>query len=318
MDKMKIMIAVQDIGLLLMAIPLSAAGRAGYTSCIVLVVLGWQIYAIYDIRAKMNKGTGIPSTGAEAEQVFGNIEKLMLKKRNTDTRAFMSQLLRNQAELFSLQQQINPHFLYNTLECIRGRALRSQEIEIAQMIELLARMFRYSADTASQLITLREEIAHAENYIAIQNYRFQNKFFLEVSFEQKQAEMENLAVPILLLQPIVENAIQHGLEPKIGPGRICLRIYASKANLYIRIKDDGIGMDGETLWQLRQSLECPTGRGVKKGKHMGIALANIHQRIRLLFGNLYGLSILSEPNMGTIVECVLPKIMTPNSWRSNR
>lgn len=305
-QKAKVSIAASDIGLLAV-IPLAANGKYACAIGIILCVFAWQGWMLYRHIKQISEAAKNPLFSTSSEQILDNMDQLLMQIQDIGDRALISRILHNQAKVISLQRQINPHFLYNTLECIRGQAIRERQMEIAKSIELLARMFRYTVGAGSQLVTLQQEIDHIEDYIALQNYRFRDKFLFLKTFEMEGTAISHLAVPAMLLQPIVENAVQHGLESKIGLGTISLSISISADNLYIRVKDDGIGMDKETLQQLRRSIEHPDSHKYTGGKHLGIALTNVQQRIRLLFGSYYGLRIMSEPDHGTIVECILPK-----------
>lgn len=131
------------------------------------------------------------------------------------TRKNNAQILNKQTELTALQSQINPHFLYNTLETIRGQALIDDNEEIAKMVEALSAFFRYSISRKGNLVTLRDELANIENYMLIQRYRFNNRFSMEVLIDEEDEEAFDFLIPRLIIQPVVENAIFHGLEEKL-------------------------------------------------------------------------------------------------------
>ena len=204
-----------------------------------------------------------------------------------------SEMLKTQAQMNSLQSQINPHFLYNTLESIRSKALLRDEEEIATMIETLARLFRYNISQRNTESSILDELENVKNYVRIQNYRFRDKFTLK-------------------LQPIVENAIHHGLEPKISPGTILIRGFLTQSKLILQIRDDGVGMSSDQLDALRARLfqsddlvpVQKEGEGARHGA--GIALKNVHQRLQLFFGPAYGLEITSAAGIGTQIELCMP------------
>ena len=135
------------------------------------------------------------------------------------------------AQLKYLQAQINPHFLYNTLESIRSKALLRDEEEIATMIETLARLFRYNISQRNTESSILDELENVKNYVRIQNYRFRDKFTLKLELDDLGELPENYMMPTLTLQPIVENAIHHGLEPKISPGTILIRGFLTQSKL---------------------------------------------------------------------------------------
>lgn len=217
---------------------------------------------------------------------------------------YQTSLLNKQAQYFTLQSQINPHFLYNTLEAIRGEALRQGAVEVAKMTKRLSLFFRYSISQSDNMVTLQRELDNVKNYFSIQQYRFGDRFQLEFHIDE---DTLNLVLPKITLQPVVENAICHGLEPKIAGGKINISSYRTKNRLIVKVSDDGIGMSRETLNRIRENL---SGRNLvqkKSGeKGTGIAIANVHNRLKLFFGNHFGLDIQSAPQMGTDVELILP------------
>lgn len=245
------------------------------------------------------------------------IDDPFLKKMQYSLRAYKSdverehsaRILDKQTRINALQSQINPHFLYNTLESIRGQAIAEGNREIAAMIEALASFFRYSISHKHYLVTLREEIANVRNYFLIQEYRFNGKFSLELITDGDSEVME-CYVPRLTIQPIVENAIFHGLEKKSGKGKVTIRMERTEKRLLIMVSDDGIGMDVQTLNMLNDKIlkhsQCSEGEEASRGA--GIALVNVNKRIELVFGQEYGLHIYSTKGMGTDVEIVLPLI----------
>lgn len=218
------------------------------------------------------------------------------------------QILRTQAEIAALQSQINAHFLYNTLETIRGKALLHDDEELAEMIEVLARLFRYNISRHEECAALSEELENVRDCVKIYNYRFDGRFQLIEQYEDMGEEMEQYLLPVLTLQPFVGNAIRHGLEPKMGIGTLLLRVFKTQSNLVIQIQDDGIGMDENALKELRSRLKEPDAPHRRGGtaQSSGIALVNVHQRIQLMFGAIYGVDVVSSPDWGTRVELALP------------
>jgi len=221
-----------------------------------------------------------------------------------------AEMFDRQAELSALQSQINPHFLYNTLESIRGQALIDDNIEIAKMAEALASFFRYSISRKGSLVTLRDELANIKNYMTIQRYRFNNRFLLEIHMDEEDESAYDCLVPTLIVQPVVENAIYHGLEDVLEDGKIIIDVVVTQHNLILTVSDNGKGMDGATLKALSQRIR-QQGLNAKDETlgeeiHMGIALPNIQKRIQLLFGKHYGLQIYSTLGQGTDVEITVP------------
>lgn len=221
---------------------------------------------------------------------------------------------RKQAEYLALQNQINPHFLYNTLEGIRSEALIAGLDSVAEMTEALAAFFRYTISQVENLVTLEDELANIETYYYIQQFRFGDRLALNIVYDHDE-DMNELDIlrcrlPKLTLQPIVENSIYHGIERKIGRGHLVIRIGVSDQRLRIRVSDDGLGMSEEKLHRLNEtlrslSLDAETGNETKKG---GIAVVNVNNRIKLLFGEEYGISVCSHEGTGTDVMIDLPVV----------
>ncbi len=215
-----------------------------------------------------------------------------------------SDLRQQQAQYSALQSQINPHFLYNTLECIRSEALFSKQQNIADMTENLSRFFRYCISSRGDFVTLQDEIANIKQYFFIQQYRFGNKFSMDIRLEDDRILQSHM--PKMILQPIVENAIYHGLEQKKGGGSILLRITMTEKKLYIWVSDDGVGMASHQVEEINHRLLHPDYEPTHSKPHHGIALTNVNSRIQLHFGKEYGLRIMSVLHKGTDVEIVLP------------
>ena len=222
------------------------------------------------------------------------------------------QLSTKQAEFLALQNQINPHFLYNTLDAILGDALCIGADNIADIAEALSTFFRYTITDTRNLVTLQAELDNVENYFKIQKYRFGDKLSLKVQMRDDEELLLQMRCPKLSLQPIVENAIFHGVEKMSEKGLINILVEIVDQKLHIEITDNGMGMDEERLFQLNESLNrvsvgyIPEEDGKKKG---GIALKNVCRRIKLLFGEEYGLHINSITGIGTKVEMILPVVL---------
>lgn len=223
-----------------------------------------------------------------------------------------AEMFRKQTELMALQSQINPHFLYNTLDTIRGQALLDQNLQVAGMVENLSSFFRYSISGKENMVMLRDEINHTINYINIQQFRFGNRFVFDVEVDDEEENCMNYLVPRLILQPMVENAIFHGLEDVNEGGSITLDVTLVSEEMIITVSDNGKGMSVAELDDLNDRIHSAerTIAGQNNGNkdHTGIALPNINRRIKLLFGDAYGLSVFSSLGRGTDVEIVLPVI----------
>jgi len=221
-------------------------------------------------------------------------------------------LSKRQAQYRALQNQINPHFLYNTLESIRSEALVAGLISVADMTEALAVFFRYTISKVENLVTIEEELQNCETYFRIQQYRFGPRLSLSIECApEDRVEIYRCLIPKLTLQPILENSIIHGTELKIGAGRLKVKLERTEKLLTILVSDDGVGMDENKLGMLNERLD-KSGRAFQdedKGEQTGgVALVNVNNRIHLLFGEEYGLHVFSIPMSGTDVRITLPII----------
>lgn len=218
-------------------------------------------------------------------------------------------LSKKQAQYLALQNQINPHFLYNTLESIRSEALCAGVEGVASMTEALATFFRYTISNVDKLVTLEDELENIENYYMIQQYRFGNKLNMEIEYGDDISVL-NFFLPKLTLQPIVENAIYHGIERKLENGHLHIYIEQTKTRLLIRVSDDGIGMDKDILEELNNKLLTHYLTNVESinEKKGGIAIVNVNNRIKLLFGEEFGIYIYSTKGAGTDVYINLPVV----------
>lgn len=215
------------------------------------------------------------------------------------------ELSKRQAQYLALQNQINPHFLYNTLESIRSEAMVSGLDSVAEMCEALAAFFRYTISNTENLVTVEAEIQNIRTYFYIQQYRFGSRLQLDIRYEEEDwGEMLKCRIPKLTLQPVVENAIIHGIEQKIGTGTVTLRLLFTQSRLLIRVSDDGVGIAPDVLEHINKRLTNTQGETGGKG---GIAIANVNTRIKLLFGDAYGVTVYSTAGIGTDVEINLPR-----------
>lgn len=221
---------------------------------------------------------------------------------------------KKQAEYMALQNQINPHFLYNILEGIRSEALGLGADSIAEMTEALATFFRYTISNVDHLVSLEDELANIENYYYIQQFRFGRKLQLNIKYscaeELDEMDILQYCLPKLTLQPVVENSIYHGIERKIGEGHLIIKITVTDFRLIIKVTDDGLGMENDRVRKLNEKLKSLSLDDVnpdidRKG---GIAIQNVNNRIKLLFGEEYGIHVYSQEGAGTDVEISLPLV----------
>ena len=268
------------------------------------------IIRLKDHVAKIRRASDISSSSLTENSTLNFIDHLQEIFENE----YENLLLKTKAEMHALQSQINPHFLYNTLEAIRNQALQRNASEIADMAEALATLFRYAISRPGDLATFGEEIDNIDKYLLIQQFRFRGKFNVVKSFDEDDVNLINYRLPVLTIQPIIENAIHHGLETKTGHGILTIRAFTTQSKLVISISDDGVGMSMHALGQLTAKLNeninslSDVDRYNAKGRGHGIAILNVHRRIKLYFGEEYGLFITSTQGVGTTVEIQLPKI----------
>lgn len=207
---------------------------------------------------------------------------------------------KRKSEFDTLQSQINPHFLYNTLDIIVWMIENEQKSEAVKVVTALARFFRISLSQGKSIIRVSDELEHVRNYLMIQHMRFKNKFTYQIQADDDVLEMASLK---LMLQPLVENAIYHGMEFMDGDGEILIRASKKGDELLFSIEDNGLGMCPEQLERLlTDTSHVPSRRG------SGIGVRNVNERIRLYFGEDYGLEIDSEPDEGTRIYIHLPVV----------
>lgn len=205
---------------------------------------------------------------------------------------------KRKSEFDSLQAQINPHFLYNTLDIIVWQIENEKQSEAVHTVTALARFFRLSLGKGKNIVTVKDEIDHVKNYLMIQHMRFKNKFDYEFDIAEDVLELPSLK---LMLQPLVENAIYHGMEFMDGDGLIMVKAWREEDELYLSVADNGLGMTEDKVEMIL------TGKSTSgNGRGSGIGVKNVNERIKLYFGEAYGLTIDSEPDEGTTVIIHLP------------
>lgn len=212
---------------------------------------------------------------------------------------------KKEMELSAMQSQINPHFLYNTLDCIRGQAVHEKFFALARMIENLSTFFRYSISFKEDLVTVGDELENVKNYFEIQKYRFGERIALHIDVAN-DASLEQ-TLPKMTMQPLVENAIFHGLEGVSREGWVDIRISRTQNSMQISVEDNGVGMIEEEVRRLNRMFEqSRTIEPEKRTQKRSIAMNNVNRRLKLFFGEEYGLHIFSTPNVGTEVRMTLP------------
>ena len=230
-------------------------------------------------------------------QTLGNGIELMAERLNElIEQNRQEQVSLRSAELALLQAQINPHFLYNTLDTIIWLIETGKNDQAVEMVTSLSGFFRSSLSKGRDIITLREEEQHVKSYLEIQQVRYKDILEYRISIEPQLGSYE---VPKLTLQPLVENALYHGIKLKRGMGKIVVEGHVEEKDMILTVSDNGAGMEETRLEQVRNSM--------KHGERVGFGLATVHERLQLLFGQEYGLEIFSRPGMGTLVRVRLPR-----------
>ncbi|WP_270395640.1 cache domain-containing sensor histidine kinase [Mediterraneibacter massiliensis] len=204
---------------------------------------------------------------------------------------------KRKAEMQALQAQINPHFLYNTLDSIIWMAESGKHNkEVVRMTSALSRLFRQSIGNAEELVLIRQELGYIETYLTIQEMRYRDKLAFDIKLEE---EIENEKIVKLTLQPLVENAIYHGIKYIEGPGKIEIRGYYEQEDVVIEIRDNGAGMTKEELEHIFDKKTYTPGSG-------GVGVRNVQNRLQLYYGAEYGLHYVSEKGSGTTVYVRIP------------
>lgn len=229
----------------------------------------------------------------ELSQSFGH---MVLRIQQLMSTVRQEEINLRKTELKALQAQINPHFLYNTLDSIAWMCERGRNADAVNMVHALARLFRISISRGHELIPIAKEIEHAESYLQIQKYRYKNQFTYEFDVDP---ECLDYYCNKITLQPIIENSINHGLDLLVEEGRIQVEVLQDGDDILFRVRDNGVGMSQEQVDAiLEQDPEDRTGIGIR----------NVNDRLRIYFGAPYGLNITSELDVGTCVEIRMPKV----------
>lgn len=246
-----------------------------------------------------------PNTKNEWGKLYYYLEGIILRMQNMNydiqnsmVKAEKFQTQKIEAEAKMLRMQINPHFLYNTLESIRMLALKNEQKEIEEIVKNLSKLMHYALASGRTDVTLQEALNVNDYYLSIQKIRYQDRFTFNVEIN---GELENCLLDPFILQPIIENAMTYAIEELEENGHISVNAYELNDDLVIRIKDNGPGIKPEILYKLNEDLDKST----EDGRHIG--LKNVHQRIKYRYGEKYGLKILSEVGVGTEVYILIPK-----------
>lgn len=248
----------------------------------------------FNARAQVNSDDEVAELAVSFNKMAGNMQSLIDKVKEDERKM-------RKADLRLLQEQIQPHFLYNTLDTIVWLIESNEPDEAVTMVVTLSDFFREILSKGKEFISIKEEEKHISSYLQIQEMRYRDILEYDIQLDQVIYKYQILK---LTLQPVVENALYHGIKYKRAKG--CIHIHGEKEGEIIRltVRDDGVGMDEEELEQLRQQIEKPCQETEK-----GFGLANVNERIHMYFGYEYGMKIESEKGKGTTVEIVIPAIL---------
>lgn len=236
----------------------------------------------------------IGELGKGFNKMTGELKKLIQAVKHEEK-------LKKEAEITALQLQINPHFIYNTLETINSLARKKREHEISRLIVLLGRLLRSSISSFEEKIPIKQEMNYIQNYLEIQKARMRKPLNYTLSINP---EIEDYLSVKLILQPIVENAIIHGIDPLKSEGRLDIIGETKGRNIIFTIKDNGVGIDSSTLQQINHQLRFNSKELAKYENKIG--LYNVQTRIQAHYGRSYGISVDSELNNGTTVTITIP------------
>jgi two-component system sensor histidine kinase YesM len=255
-------------------------------------------------RIKVRSANEVGILAMEINSMVGRIEEMTRNIFNGQTRMYEMELAKRQAEFLALQSQINPHFLYNTLNCMSSIGLDYGSTEIAQICSGMSMIFRYSIKSAD-IVQIGEELECIKAYLDIINIRYDGKYSLEIDVEEGLMQRKT---PKMILQPIVENAIYHGLENCDNGGRLIIKGYMDgDSNVCFSVFDSGQGIEEAKLERIRSGLGRNRTETLQNtGSAGSIGLVNIDSRIKLLFGDQYGIRIESKAGWGTKVTIRIP------------
>jgi len=237
---------------------------------------------------------GFNDMTSKLKKLIDDVYRSQLKEKELE-------FLKKEAELNALQQQINPHFLYNTLEAIYWTAQLKGDDEISEMVTALGNFFRTSINKGLEYITIEDEIKNVQNYVYLQKIRFNDRFWVKWEIDDEIIKYKTIK---LILQPIIENAIIHGIENMERGGLIIIKAFKYEDNIIFEVEDNGVGMSDEEVEKLERYVDSQ-----EKDTRGSIGVKNVNQRIKLYFGEKYGIKINSELNKGTKVSLTIPAFL---------
>jgi len=279
------------------------------SSALIFVIISLILRKLKDIISTMRKvengdfDVKIEIKGDdEIDELAFHFQKMIERIKVLIVDTVKKELAQKDAQIKALQSQINAHFIYNVLENIKMMAECKEDYEVSDAITKLGKMMRYNMSWKRKFVTLYDELENIKNYVALMNLRFDKEIKLMINIYNE--EILNYEVPKLILQPIIENSITYGIEPKGEGGSIFIDANVIGEFLVITIVDDGKGIEEEKLRQIQEAIEKGIDAECYHGQ--GIALKNVNERIKLTYGKAYGLKIESKENEFTKVTITLP------------
>ena len=248
----------------------------------------------FAVRLKENRCDEIGKLNRIFNKAIKEINELMQK-------VTQSEILNKEMEFKTLQSQMNPHFLYNTLDAINWLAFKEKKTEICNLVAALSSLIRASISNKNSIITIEQELDYVKNYIYIQHIRYKDRFDIIYDIDESLLKQ---AVPKLIIQPIVENAIIHGIENSKNKNLLYISVKCENECIIIIVKDTGIGMTDEKVSELLK--EPLNTEGDEQKAHTNLGLYAVHKRIQLMYGDLYGLTVHSQAGEGTTVTLHIP------------
>ena len=238
--------------------------------------------------------------------MLDDIQELSEEIYESQQRINDMKLARKQTQMIALRSQINPHFLYNTFECIRGMALVQGENDIVDITEALYKFYKFNVK-GDEYATIREVVGNTKEYAKIINYRFMNKYSVVFNVDER---LNDYLIPKMILQPLVENAVFHGLEPGLESERVGVEIFTENEYLVIKVTDDGVGMSQKKIDDLKQLLSNYDEREIIVDSAHGIGVINIYRRVKLFFEDSGTMEFYSKKGEGTsfIIKCLFSSL----------
>lgn len=271
-------------------------------STILSHLLSRPIHALADAMKKFNQDADHFSYKSingvqEVRMLSDSFGHMVLQIKQLMENARNEEINLRKTELQALQAQINPHFLYNTLDSISWMCEQGKNADAVRMVNALATLFRISISRGHELIPIRSELQHADSYLKIQSYRYKNQF--TYSFDVDEDCLDYLCNKITL-QPIIENAIYHGINGLVDEGKILVTVKSSGDDILFTVEDNGAGMDADQIEAIMSK---------ERSEQAGIGIKNVNDRLKIYFGSRYGIRIDSAPDKGTKVCICMPKVL---------